>query len=696
MTSLRIAAAAAILFAAGVQAGTLNTTLTVTNATVASSGTSFTVSGPCALTGIGSGTISSTLAIGTSISGPYTITVTGGTITGTVTIPTTVLTGTSGSGSATVTGGTGTYAGATGSFPSLSGTLNASSFTLSLTGAGTITAAGVASGGTATPSITGVLDAGSYTSGVAQGSVFVVKGTNLSPSGFTQLSFPLPTSSGGVSINFTPFTGGTATPAYLDYLYNQSGVNQLAAILPSTVAPGNYNVTVTAGGATSAPFVVQVTQRKPELITADSTGNGLAVMQNYISASQLDVNRFTVGTVGGFTISPARPGQTEIAYSVGMGPDPGQDNLASSGYNFLANGVTVNVLVGSQTIPATYAGRVAGGSGYEQINFVLPANTPTGCTVPFQISVNGTLSNSTFMAIAPDATSNACVQAGYSTSDLQKFDNGAVTYVGGFSLQQFSTTVPGTGAVSFTTASGAFTKYTGFELSGIPPAITTLIANLNGCVVTQGNGSTGTANGVGINLDAGTITLSGPAASSLANQAFTETSNTYSIPTLSLNTKLVAGTYTLSGAGGTDVGKISASVTIPSPLTVTGGLPANVVRGAGLNLAWTGGNSGDLVEVIGSSGTLDASGNQTTGATFICITTAGQGGINVSSLVLNQLPAATASAIAGHTAQGSLGVFSFVNPTAGNGLFTAPLTAGGSINSTFTGLVGTASQPSYQ
>ena len=36
--------------------------------------------------------------------------------------------------------------------------------------------------------------------------------------------------------------GGTATNAYLVYLYNQSGVNQLAAILPSTLAAGNYNV----------------------------------------------------------------------------------------------------------------------------------------------------------------------------------------------------------------------------------------------------------------------------------------------------------------------------------------------------------------------------------------------------------------------------------------------------------------------
>src|SRR3984885_9855138 len=87
-----------------------------------------------------------------------------------------------------------------------------------------------------TPTITAVQDAGSYTANIAEGSMFVVKGTNLSASGFFQFGFPLPTTSNGVQIAFTPAAGGTPTNAYLVYLYNQGGVNQLAAILPSTLA----------------------------------------------------------------------------------------------------------------------------------------------------------------------------------------------------------------------------------------------------------------------------------------------------------------------------------------------------------------------------------------------------------------------------------------------------------------------------
>ena len=49
------------------------------------------------------------------------------------------------------------------------------------------------------------------------------------------------------------------------------------------------------------------------------TGTGLAVLQTVISASQLDIDRFTTGSIGGFTISPAKPGQVVIAWLTGLG-----------------------------------------------------------------------------------------------------------------------------------------------------------------------------------------------------------------------------------------------------------------------------------------------------------------------------------------------------------------------------------------
>src|ERR1035437_5397035 len=279
--------ALALLVCVAAPAATVNTTLTVNNAT-GSIGASIIVSGPATLTNIGGGTFSATLSLTPDSSGnysaPFTITLTGGAdkITGTLKLPSAALSGGPLTGaSATVTGGSGAYAGAVGSFPALtgSGSFGATGITLSFTGAGTII-----TGGPVAPTITDVLDAGGYTKYIAQGSIFVVKGTTLSASGFTQMSFPLPTSSSGVSITFTPAAGGTGTLAYLVYLYNQGGVNQLAGVLPSGLDVGNYNVTVT-NGTVSAPFATQVVQRKLGLITADSSGSGLAVIQNYISRS---------------------------------------------------------------------------------------------------------------------------------------------------------------------------------------------------------------------------------------------------------------------------------------------------------------------------------------------------------------------------------------------------------------------------
>ncbi|HEV2448006.1 MAG TPA: hypothetical protein VGS58_18880, partial [Candidatus Sulfopaludibacter sp.] len=438
----------ALLAGAALHAATVNTTLTV-NATGAISASGITVSGTATLTNIGNGQFSATASLtgltGSSIGAPYTITLSGGTLTGTVLIPSTLLTGasTSATGSATVTGGTGSYAGATGSFPSLSGSggfTPTGGITLTFTGAGSITTGGTGGGGggggATSPTITAVLDAGSYTKNIAQGSIFVVKGSNLSASGFTQLSFPLPTTSGGVKITFTPASGGSGTDAYLVYLYNQSGVNQLAAVLPSTVATGNYNVTVTNNGAASTPFSVTVVQRKLGLITQDSTGTGLAVVQNYISATQLDVDRFTTGSISGITISPAIPGQVLIAWATGMGPVSGGDNTASPGFDFTKNGVNVQVIVGGMSIAPLYAGRAPGLAGADQINFQLPSNIPTGCAVSFQVSVNGTLSNPGFIAIAPDASSSACVMPGFTAQQLQNFDQGGTYTVGAFSLTQ--------------------------------------------------------------------------------------------------------------------------------------------------------------------------------------------------------------------------------------------------------------------
>ncbi len=699
------------LAVAASEAATTTTTLTV-NATGSLGASGITANGTITLSGIGNGTFSATIPLSSltsaTISAPFTAVLSGGNLTGTLSFPLTLLsTPPTGTGSATITGGTGSYAGATGSFPTLngSGSFTGTSFTLTnVTGSGTITTGGSSGPPPPTPpTITAVLDAASNTANVAEGSIFIVKGSNLCPSGFTSFNVPRPTSSpDGVKITFTPTAGGTGTDALLWYELNQSGAVQLAGILPSTVAPGNYNVTVTNGTA-SAPFQTTVMKNKFTLFTQDSSGTGLASVQNYISATRVDLNSFTTGNAKATTISPAHPGQFMLAYGTGMGPLVGGDNVASPAFDFSTNGVTVQAIVGGMSIPVSYAGR-AGYAGEDQINFALPANVPTGCAVSFQISVNGALSNPTFIAIAPDATSSACVQPGFTTTQLQNLDNGGSFTVGAFSLTQISENVASFGTVKLNAASGQFTKFTGFQFAG---AAQYSFTSNGACYVTH---STSTASNTAvpltnyINLDAGNVTLNGPAGSSITNLAFSEDTKSF-LYSLALATTglpagagggtgtIIAGQYTVTGNGGKDVGAFNASITIGSPLTVTGGLPTTVNRSAGLPLSWTGGNSSDLVEIVGSSSTTSGSGlNAVTDAwTFVCTTTAGTGGFTVPSSILQQLPAAAL------TANGSGGGFLEVASSVAPTTFSAPLTAGGKIDTgIFTSFLGIGGQASFQ
>src|ERR1017187_2730241 len=695
----------ALLVGAGAQAASVSSTLTLTG-TATLGATGFTITGNATMTGVysGSGTFASTISIAgitsTTVTSPFTITVTGGTLTGTYTEPITILYGDSGNVSATITGGTGSFAGYTGSFPTLAGSSSSSgltTLTLSFTGAGTIDTSG---GGTTTPvpAITAVQDAASNTPNIAQGSIFIVKGTNLSASGYTPFGPPRPTSSTGVKVTFTPVAGGTGADAYLVYLYNQSGVNQIACILPSTVAVGIYNVTVT-NGTVSAPFSAQVVASKVALFTQDNTGGRLAVVQNYVSAAEVDLNRLTTGSVNGITISPAHPGQTLIAWGTGLGGYAAGDNSNSPVFDF-SKTLTIQAVVGGVSIPVLYAGRT-GYPGEDQINFTLPGNVQTGCAVPLQISVNGNLSAATSISIAPDANSSACVMPGYTTAQLKNFDNGGTYTIGGFSITQFTETVQVQGqaqTVKLDSISGAFSQITGFQLGAAATANPTVGQQSGSCTVipftTAGSTSGVSAGGKLTSLDAGTITINGPTGSSLTNQALTEdASYDYSYTSYEglgipgqASFSLVAGTYTLSGAGGKDVGAFSTSLTLGSPLTITGGLPSTVVRSAGLPLSWTGGNASDLVVIVGLSENTIGTGSSavTSGAEFICTTTAGQGGFTVPASILTQLPASTTGILE-------------MSPGNNSASFPASLKAGGSIDVGYFGaFLGVGGAPAYQ
>lgn len=551
------------------------------------------------------------------------------------------------------------------------------------------------------PVVTDVLDGAIYTASIAPGGIFVVKGSNLSGSGYVAGAIPYSTTiaGSGVSITLSPAGVGANVSPYLVYTYNLNGVNQLAAILPSAARPMTYNLTVTFNGATSAPFKVTVLERKFGLITANGAGNGRAVIQNYISQTQLDVNRFTTFQGSGFTFSPSHPGQTLIAWGTGLGAIQKADNDLPGAIDFRGQ-VAIKVYVGGVAIDPAYAGRAPGLPGADQINFALPANIPTGCTVPFVVSVGGQMSNPTTIAIASNG-SDKCAAPPFSADLLTQLDQGGsltMAYLWGGELHTNTTigNTPGMQDLRQDQIYGAFTRNNADQLAD---ALVFLGPPNGPCQVFHRRGSNYAIlwGGNATYLDAGTLTMSGGGVnqqlSRIGEGFYNASLGNWINPTPGMpvppgyNTTPVltsTGPYMIQATGGADISAFQISGSANSGGGSGGlnqGLPTDVVsRSSDLTISWTtsGVNPAIPLMLVGASGT--SLGNDSTGepmydaTVFACSATLSSGSITVPATVLQQLPAAGANNYS------RLTLVSGQAPVSGNGLFTAPMKSGGNLD----------------
>jgi uncharacterized protein (TIGR03437 family) len=257
---------------------------------------------------------------------------------------------------------------------------------------------------TAQPAITAVLDAGAYTATIAQGSVFVVKGTGLSATGLVQATPPTyPTTLNNVRVSLTAVSGGTVINALMAYTYNVGGVNQLAAILPSTTAIGSYDLRVENAAATSTPFRITVVARKPGIVTVsgDGTGPAQATLDGKLILQRVN----NLGKLGDFDTRSARPGERVDLWGTGIGPDVASDAGGTSGDQTTAG--QIRVLVNGAEVTPSYAGRSQGYPGLDQIVFTLPTTVAQNCAVTVQVRAGDVLSNAVTLATSSAAT-GAC------------------------------------------------------------------------------------------------------------------------------------------------------------------------------------------------------------------------------------------------------------------------------------------------
>jgi len=531
---------------------------------------------------------------------------------------------------------------------------------------------GRAQGGTGpAPTISAVLDAGGYTATIAQGSVFVIKGKNLCGSGAIFGGVPYSSAPlNNVKVTFTPATGGAGIDAYMVYTYGAGATTQVAAILPSTVPAGEYNVTLANNGAVSAAFKSTVVAHKFGIISVNSSGAGRAVVQNVVSQTEYDLNRYTTGSLNGYAYSPAHAGQIIVIWGTGLGPISSPDNIEPGALD-LRQSLNIQVLIdGVAGIPDLYAGRAPTLPGADEIVLTLPANVSTGCLLSLQVSVNGQLSNSTTIAIA-SGDDHACTAPGISTAQLAKLDQGGNFSVGTLAIAG-GTDASGNTSIRVDTASAIFVALNADELNAGTPAASTPLAN-NSCTVTRQIVTVPTTGSPNIPsftiLGAGNLVLNGPNVSNAPISIETLLNAKVNGVTVVNGAVLAAGSYTITGPGGKDVGPFQATIMMSQPLLVASTIPNPIPRTQDFTIKWTGGGT-DTVTISGSAsvaapGSTPANVMVDSGV-FRCLTTGDKGTFTVPGSILQQLPAG----------KGSLTLSSNNKMTT----FTAPLVAGGNLD----------------
>jgi uncharacterized protein (TIGR03437 family) len=491
--------------------------------------------------------------------------------------------------------------------------------------------------------------------GIAQGSIFVIFGSNLGPSVLVQVSaFPLPTSQGlaGTSVKVT--VGATTVDAIMLYTV----ASQVAAALPSNTPLGNGTVTVTYSGLTSAPAPITVVRSSFGIFALNQAGSGPGVIQNFISQASQPFNNGTTS---------AHPGQVMILWGTGLGPlTVGGDEANGAGFGVDMPNVNLKVWVGGREAAVQYRGRSGCCVGVDQIVFTVPAGVQ-GCYVSVAVQIDNVVSNYVTIAIA--SSGNTCSDpAGFTSAEMSQIQAFGSLCICSVNLVRsgISFSEPGLPPIDFNTDTGStscncfsFDEFQRSQGICIPPAV-------GSCLVrTFRAGSEASDPITGTPLDAGPfINVNGPNGAKqmtpnpLLPGFYSATLSTFDpFNPFGGADYLDPGTYTIDNGGGASgtnsVGAFQVNHLLPPNLAWTNKDSITAVnREQGVQVTWTGGDPSAYVGVYGSSTNLA----NTAGASFVCLENATAGSFTVPPSVLLALPVSSGSLESGSFL--AVGIFS--------------------------------------
>jgi uncharacterized protein (TIGR03437 family) len=455
----------------------------------------------------------------------------------------------------------------------------------------------------ASPTITQVLNNYSLipaefsNSGIALGSLFLIKGTDLASATTVSASQSsaapgLPTTLNGATVSLT--VDGLQAPSPVFYYAIST---QLALVLASNTPTGLGEITVTYNGQTSAPFRFYVVASAFGFDAYYGTGSGLGVATN--------ASNYALYNYG----NSIPPGTTVVLYGSGLGADPARDTTYNPAV-FPINGLA-HIYIGGIDAAIFYQG-ASGYPGLNEIDVTIPSTVTPGCNVSvLGVSAAGVPTNSITLPIGN----------GVCDSTLSTLSGQATVNTGSIVLAYEIS--PASVAPQYSNASGSFQNTSGYGANSgaVSPG---------GCMVTQPSGG-GVATSIGLNT--GAITLTGPngtAAVPSINGSYNQ-----QFPSGFLTTS--GGTFKIQAAAGTQVGAFTTQIVLPDPLftwtneqnTVT------ITRSAGWNVTWANAAPGSNVTMAGTSYTADFSAY----AYFQCVAPGSAGQFTVPPYVLQALPA---------------------------------------------------------
>jgi uncharacterized protein (TIGR03437 family) len=462
---------------------------------------------------------------------------------------------------------------------------------------------------------------------IAQGSIFSVFGSHLGPAtAVTASSFPLGTMLGGVSLNVVQ--GATIVHAIPVYV----SASQINAIMPSNAPLGAVSLQVTSGNARSNMSPARVAASALGIFTATGTGIGPGILYNFVSQNNQPVNSPLV---------TAKNGQVITLWGTGLGPVATGDNVAPKAGDLP---VQVEVFVGGQPAAVQYSGRSTCCAGVDQVVFTVPANAPAGCWVPVYVRTGGTaVSNVVTMGINPKGDVCSTDVLPQITSIIVKGGIfGKAVAVRAFTHQDIGTFAPVDVTAdyhlsyAFDSTPGPFPFH---PIYSFPPSGTCTVYTVPGDLL-GGDLVPGTPP-ENMPPDFGApFLLTGPNGMRTLTSLFSTVRISYLGGMISNNILpsslyLNPGSYKLMGFGGTDIGPFSVSFSIPQPLTWTNrDQLASIDRTQPLTISWTGGDSGQVVTVMGFGEDLPTNSS----AVFACIASPGAGSLTVPPAILANLP----------------------------------------------------------